>query len=402
MAPAVGRVHRALLPAPTPAPVLEYADQKDQFATTNSTLWRQQRYAPRDNHTYGTRAPASAPSATCARRCCARRPAAPSRCPASRITRPSCARPRGRRGGGAPCRRWRRQCATRFRTASPNRSGAAATRRPPTSCSARRSTGRRGSTTSTHTGAALVDALLPHPHPNGTHASNYTVDLGSGSDLLLLDAAPRRRARADPRRRLRAEPRRLVDVRLFDAAGASRSYNTYGRAAGRDLSRAPASSRTARTARAMGVAPRAQLRQGRRALQRPAAAPRTPRRPSASRKWPQQHAGEKSRRAQRRPPGLRRRAPRLVTNRSERHEELLADAFAEAEPVVDAVDVGGGGGGARSRARALRTGRSGSAAAASRRAAPPPSPRTCNSIHPLWIPEMGAYLGVAPPLEGRH
>ena len=50
MAPAVGRVHRALLPEPTPAPVLEYADQKDQFATTNSTLWRQQRYAPRDNH----------------------------------------------------------------------------------------------------------------------------------------------------------------------------------------------------------------------------------------------------------------------------------------------------------------------------------------------------------------
>ena len=37
MAPAVGRVHRALLPEPTPEPVLEYADQKDQFATTNST-----------------------------------------------------------------------------------------------------------------------------------------------------------------------------------------------------------------------------------------------------------------------------------------------------------------------------------------------------------------------------
>ena len=50
MAPAIGRVHRALLPQPTPEPGLEYADQKDQFATTNSTLWRQQRYAPRDNH----------------------------------------------------------------------------------------------------------------------------------------------------------------------------------------------------------------------------------------------------------------------------------------------------------------------------------------------------------------
>ena len=67
------------------------------------------------------------------------------------------------------------------------------------------------------------DALLPHPHPNGTHASNRTVDLGSGSDLLLLAAALRVVVRAPIHGGACAQsPDALVDVRLFDAAGAAK------------------------------------------------------------------------------------------------------------------------------------------------------------------------------------
>ena len=237
MAPAVGRVHRALLPAPTPEPVLEYADNKDQFATTNSTLWRQQRYAPRDNHylwdacagigTVGDVCPQVLPCAT---------PGCAIRKLPGLAYNPSVVRARMGRPAAARC--CRRGATARYVASGPRRPeqhpGALPQQGATILFSPKEHRETRQHHKHAHTGAALVgDALLPHPHPNGTHPSNRTVDLGSGSDLLLLDAALRVVVRAPIHGGACAQsPDALVDVRLFDAAGVLyASYNTYGRAA---------------------------------------------------------------------------------------------------------------------------------------------------------------------------
>ena len=239
MAPAVGRVHRALVAEPTPAPVLEYADQKDQFATTNSTLWRQQRYAPRDNHYLWD---ACAGIGTIVDVCPQVLPCATPGCAIRKLPglayNPSVVRaPRGSsRRRRARCRRpappVRYVASDRIgRNNIPVRCRNKAAQHPVQPEGAQ---GDAATPQHAHTGAALVgDALLPHPHPNGTHPSNRTVDLGSGSDLLLLDAALRVIVRAPIHGGACAQsPDALVDMRLFDAAGALyASYNTFGRAA---------------------------------------------------------------------------------------------------------------------------------------------------------------------------
>ena len=375
MAPAVGRVHRALLPAPTPEPVLEYADNKDQFATTNSTLWRQQRYAPRDNHYLWDRARHRTAGDVACRCCRARRPAAPSEAARSRVQPVVVRAPAGSsRRRRARCRRRRRQCGLSPATRRPEQHSGAAVgeHQHPT----RRSKRTRQHHKHAHTGAALVgDALLPHPHPNGTHPSNRTVDLGSGSDLLLLDAALRVVVRAPIHGGACAQsPDALVDVRLFDAAGALyASYNTYGRAA------------WTRFIPGARVVPRQGLpRPGCRAsAQRRDGAHScggrsvTPRRPALGGSGLAARRGRRC--AQRRPRGLRRHAPRSGDEPAKPNPSSAAAA-----PGLELVHfapwtewhVRGGG--------------------VVRRAAPTSFPEDLhNSIHPLWIPEMGAYLGVA-------
>ena len=411
MAPAVGRVHRALLPEPTPAPVLEYADQKDQFATTNSTLWRQQRYAPRDNHylwdacagigTVGDVCPQVLPCAT---------PGCAIRKLPGLAYNPSVVR--------APA--WVVAAAARALppTAPPVRyvaSDRIGRNNIPVRCRNKAATNilfspkehreTRQHHKHAHTGAALVgDALLPHPHPNGTHASNRTVDLGSGSDLLLLDAALRVVVRAPIHGGACAQsPDALVDVRLFDAAGALyASYNTFGRAAWTRFIPGARVVPHGKDCKGHWVS-RLELNFAK------DGAHFSDRRPLHVNATPTERFGGSGLSGT---PGEKLAAARnagllaasaaahlvSVTNRSERHEELLADAFAKPNP-LSALST--------SAAAAAAPGlelvhfapwtewrvRGGGVV---RRAAPTSFPEDLhNSIHPLWIPEMGAYLGVA-------
>ena len=411
MAPAVGRVHRALLPEPTPEPVLEYADQKDQFATTNSTLWRQQRYAPRDNHylwdpcagigTVGDVCPQVLPCAT---------PGCAIRKLPGLAYNPSVVR--------APA--WVVAAAARALppTAPPVRyvaSDRIGRNNIPVRCRNKAATNilfspkehreTRQHHKHAHTGAALVgDALLPHPHPNGTHASNRTVDLGSGSDLLLLDAALRVVVRAPIHGGACAQsPDALVDVRLFDAAGALyASYNTYGRAAWTRFIPGARVVPHGKDCKGHWVS-RLELNFAK------DGAHFSDRRPLHVNATPTERFGGSGLSGT---PGEKLAAARnagllaasaaahlvSVTNRSERHEELLADAFAKPNP-LSALST--------SAAAAAAPGlelvhfapwtewrvRGGGVVRGARR--PPPSPRICTTRStlcgsPRWVRTSGS------------